>query len=244
MEKSNLKYTGELKENVKTVLFIAGNAGTPEVYDDIPIPEGWQRANLHHCLSPGPWDVDSMGKRIALFVEEHNLGPTVLVGYSLGGALSVSAAIHGGSRIAGLLLSNTGLCTENHGDPNVPDKIRSGKLTLKDVEAMVDANCIHPIPEKLRQKMIDYTVNTPLEMAYEGALSLRQTDLREAAKAIKCPVTIAHGKLDKRRSEYHVQQMKESMPQANVVMLEGSHSIMLDDPEGFTAALTDLLNQI
>lgn len=243
MDKSELNYIGTLAPHKKTVLFIPGGRITPAVYDDIRLPDDFQGAQIDWGLSPGPSDICSLGKRILLLIKEKELGPTVLVGYSQGGAIAIAAAVAGPEQIAGLFLSNTGANTRGHGDPNAPQRILQG-TTRERLAAFIDSCFFYPIPPELREQAIDYACQVPLQTAYESALSLRQTDLLPHLNKFKSPVVIAHGKYDTRRNEGHVADMISGFPNAKAFFLEGGHTIMVDAREEWNRLLLSYLESI
>ncbi len=65
MNKQGLKIIGELGAKQPTVLFVAGGMTSPEVYDEIQVPAGFQSARVDWAGSEGPWAVDRLGERIA-----------------------------------------------------------------------------------------------------------------------------------------------------------------------------------
>jgi pimeloyl-ACP methyl ester carboxylesterase len=194
-------------------------------------------------MSPGPWDIRNVGERIAALIQEKNLGKTILAGYSAGGAIALISAISSGGKTAGLLLSNTGLNTQNHGDPDAPKKIKQG-FSAEQMSTFIDSCFYYPVPSALKQKMLDYIKNAPPQAAYEGTLSLRQTDLQEEAKTISCPVVIAHGIYDTRRTKEHAERIQKSIPQARIIWLKGGHTIMVDDKQGYMEALNNLIDEM
>jgi pimeloyl-ACP methyl ester carboxylesterase len=180
-----------------------------------------------------------VGQRIAALIGEKRRGKTVLAGYSAGGVIAMIAALRSGPGVSGLLLSNTGLNTQSHGDPQAPQKIRSG-LSDAEASAFIDSCFYYPVPQPLKQKMLAYIKNAPPEAGYQAALSLRETDLREEAAGITCPVIIAHGIYDKRRLKEHALEMNRVIKHSRIIWLEGGHTIMVDDGEGYAKALTVL----
>jgi pimeloyl-ACP methyl ester carboxylesterase len=97
------------------LLCLAGNTITPAVYGsalealgpEVPV------VGLDYLLSTARGDFSELAAAIAQSVESRQ-GPTVLVGYSAGGALAVAAAALLGSRLTALVVCDTGLNATGH----------------------------------------------------------------------------------------------------------------------------------
>ena len=239
-----LKLIGPLEPGKPTVLFLAGSITDPCVYDQAESDGVFQFAAVDYCRSEGPWDVDALGGRVLDLIREKELGPTILAGYSAGGVIAMAAACQSPGSIAGLLLSNTGPCGKGHGDPDFPRKLLE-HWGEKEFMASFFARCFsRPIPPLLRQRLQDYAESLDQRSGYEVSYSLRQVDYREGLKAVRCPVVIAHGKDDKTRTLAHVEMMTSSMPHAEVFLLEGGHTIMVENKPGWQRALDHLMEKV
>ena len=93
-------------------------------------------------------------------------------------------------------------------------------------------------------RLQDYAESLDQRSGYEVSSSLRQVDYREGLKAVRCPVVIAHGKDDKTRTLAHVEMMTSSMPHAEVFLLEGGHTIMVENKPGWQRALDHLMEKV
>lgn len=155
MRKSRLNILGSLSPHKPTVLFIPGGMSSPAVYEDIEVPVDYQSGVIDWSKSEGPWDIEVVGKRIGDLIIEQNLGPTVLVGYSAGGAIALSSAIEFPDKIAGLLVSNTGANTRGHGDPHFPKKIVEHWGEREFNEAFLLRCFASPIPAILKEKIVN-----------------------------------------------------------------------------------------
>ena len=239
-----LKLIGSLEPGRPTVLFLAGSITSPCVFDQVESDGVFQFAAVDYCRSEGPWDVDTLGGRVLSLMEEKQLGPTILAGYSAGGVIAMSAACQGPDRIAGMLLSNTGPCSKGHGDPSFPQKL----LDNWDNPAFLDsflARCFsRPIPPLLRQRLLDYIGTLDPQSGYQVSTSLRQVDYREGLRQVRFPVVIAHGKDDKTRTLAHVEMMTTSMPHAEVFLLDGGHTIMVENKPQWQEALNHLMKKV
>jgi pimeloyl-ACP methyl ester carboxylesterase len=241
MTKNKLKVIGNLTPHKFTVLFIPGGMCSPAVYEDIEIPAYYQSAIIDWSKSEGPWDIEVIGERIGSLIEEMELGPTVLVGYSAGGAIALSSAIGFPDKVAGLLVSNTGANTRGHGDPHFPNKIVRHWGELEFIEAFLARCFANEIPQDLKDKLVKYINEIEMEAAYYGAFSLRKLDLEHKISSIRCPVVIAHGVDDVSRTREHAQLLKDKIPHAKLVWLTGGHTIMVENKRDWQKELHELL---
>ncbi|RGY97715.1 alpha/beta hydrolase [Clostridium sp. AM58-1XD] len=242
---SELHYIGTLRPQEPAVLMIPGALTSPAVFDGIGGGLPCQSAVIDWCGSPGPWDVVEVGKRVLEFISEHELGKTVLAGYSAGGIISMAAGSRDEDKlISGMLISNTGACAVGHGDYGLPQRILAG-WPGEDILEPFFARCFaRPVPTALKEKLKEYARSLSRETAYEATSSCRVHDLRGELHKITCPVVIAHGKLDQTRREEHVKQMKDGIPDTEVFWLDGGHTIMVEDREHYRKALNYLLDKV
>lgn len=244
--KSNLKYIGTLNEKKPCVIFIPGGMATPpDVFYGIDEMIPWNSIIIEWCKSPGPWDVLELGNRLADFIKEHQLNKVIVAGYSAGGVIAQQAAIRDEEkRIAGLLLSNTGPCAIGHGDPDLPGKILKQWFSMELFEPFMKRCFAFPIAPKLRERMIAYAKTVDKEVVYQSSKTVREHDIRSQLGQITCPVTIAHGMLDKTRTMQHVDMLREGIPQAEFIPLHGGHTIMIEDRAGWVKALNQLIEKV
>lgn len=244
--KSRLNHIGTLPEHQPCVVFIPGGMATPpDVFDGIGDMIPWNSVIIEWSTSPGPWDVIELGNRVVSFIIENNLEKVILAGYSAGGVIALQAGIaETEGRIAGLLLSNTGPCAVGHGDPDLPGKIKEQWFSMELFEPFIERCFAFPVDETLRRRMIEYAGGIDKEVVYQSSKTLREHDLRPQLKQITCPVTIAHGILDKTRTMEHVNMLAEGIRHAEVVLLNGGHTIMVEDRNHWVNALMRLIEKV
>lgn len=243
---SNLKITETLDCTKPAVLMIPGGMATPPaVFDGIAQEIPWQSAVIDWSRSPGPWDIVELGNRVAELIEELGLTRVVVAGYSAGGVMAIQSAIADENhRIAGLLLSNTGPCAIGHGDPDLPKRIQEQWFSMELFDPFM-ARCFSgPVDPQLREKMIAYARQVDKEVVYQSSKTLREHDLRPNLGKITCPVVIAHGSLDKTRTMEHVKMLTDGIPDTEVFLLNGGHTIMVEDHENWVEKLNYLIQKV
>lgn len=238
-----LKLIGTVKEGQPVLVCVAGNLCSPEVFDQITLPENMARLYVDYLGNEGPWDMDSLGWQLIDQLKERCSGPIVLAGYSAGGVIAISAASKAPELFAGLVLSNTGPCSIGHGKPGFADELKANFDNEEYIRTFL-ASCFYekPSPELL-EKMWKYTRTADPVAAYIVSKSLREVDYRESLKAYKNPALIIHGALDTRRKMDSVAMIQQSLPQAETVLLQTGHTPMAEDVKGYEEALNRFLKE-
>lgn len=243
---SQLKITRQLDPNRPAVLFIPGGMATPPaVFDGIENEIPWQSAVIDWSTSPGPWDIVVLGNRVLELITELDLKRVVLAAYSAGGVMAIQAAIADEEhRIAGMLLSNTGPCAIGHGDPDLPKRIEEQWFSMELFEPFLTRCFSRPVDPALREKMLEYAKTVDKEAVYQSSKTLREHDLRPGLPKITCPVVIAHGSLDKARTLDHVKMLTDGIPDTEVFLLNGGHTIMVEDHDNWVEKLNYLIQKV
>ncbi|MEN1967645.1 alpha/beta hydrolase [Lentibacillus sp. N15] len=241
--KNTFKHTEPLEERKTTVLFLPGNMCAPDVFSQIELPDSIQSSVIDWANSKGPWDITSLGKRINQFILEENLGDTYLAGYSAGGAMALASATEDNAQAKGLLISNTGANTKNHGDPHFPKKIKEQWGTDTFIESFLNRCFSKPIDKELKPKLISYIKHLNEEAVLEAAVSIRKLDLKPMLPKINCKTTIAHGKDDISRNVFHAKELQENIKGAKLSLLKGGHTIMVENREEWQKELWELIQE-
>lgn len=242
---SNLNLIGKLDPAKPAVFMIPGGMATPPaVFDGVGGEIPWQSAVVDWSTSPGPWDIVELGNRVTQLIEEMGLEKVVIAAYSAGGVMALQAAIADENhRIVGLLLSNTGPCAVGHGDPDLPKRIQEQWFSMELFETFLKRCFARPVDPALREKMLAYAQKVGKEVVYQSSKTLREHDLRPNLNKISCPVVIAHGSLDKARTLEHVKMLTDGIADTEIFLLDGGHTIMVEDHENWVEKLNYLIHK-
>jgi pimeloyl-ACP methyl ester carboxylesterase len=225
-----------------TLLCIPGTYCSPEVFDYIDenaFPE-LQIVPVSWMTSPGPWDIPTLGRRVAALLHERNLGPALIAGHSTGGPIALAAALADPTLVAGLVLIDTGANTQGHGDierfikiiEQGPDSAFFQQLLRRSFHRQPDAALI--------ERMIAYATSVPREAALQVLTSQVALDLVDALPTLSMPVMIVHGRYDQARPLAHAELLAERLPHAELRLLDTGHTPMVEAPDAFAQAVRDL----
>ncbi len=223
------------------VLALPGGGCSPRIYEAIRLHNARLHA-LDWTVGPGPFDPVSIATRIGTQLAGR-AGTTVMAGHSLGGFVALLVALQSPQHVTGLILSNTGAYSAAHGDQTLPERIRS------DWHAGTQADflraCFHvPPPPDLWAHLLDYLARVPQALMLEAVTGLRQMDARERLKDVACPTLVAHGQFDKRRLVSAAEELAAGIPGAQLVLLPGGHTPMVDCPAQYQAAVDTFLARV
>lgn len=240
-----LNYVGTLHSGLPAVLFIPGAMTTPNVFAGFANYLPCQSAIIDWNNSEGPWEVESIGRRVLQLIEQLQLGPTVLAGYSWGGVVSIAAAIQDKKRLLrGIMIADTGACAVNHGDPDFPRKLEE-KWPDRELFRAFSTRCFaRPISRGMYQQLEDYAMALKKDTVCQAAHSVRESDFRDRLKEIVCPVQILHGLRDQSRSVLHAQALKSGIEGAELFWLDCGHTPMVELPEEYLEKLLYFIDRI
>ncbi len=233
--------TRDIEPSKPTILCVPGTLMSPAIYDDFVCPEGFQWSAVSWMDTSGPWDLKAVSARIITLIEQLDLPRVVLIGHSFGGAISILTASKS-ERVIGVVLSNTGANTASHGDPDYPKKIVTDwgeRLRRYQVRRCF---VLKPQPEFLNT-LDEYADTCSQDATLEAATSLRAVDLAPQLRSIRCPVLIAHGKLDTVRTEVDVKVLCDGLANVTVEYLEAGHTPMVEAKDAWQRAVQHWLDE-
>jgi pimeloyl-ACP methyl ester carboxylesterase len=101
-----------------------------------------------------------------------------------------------------------------------------------------------PVPEKLYTQIAEYAASLDKQIAYDCAFSVRTHDLRPMLSEITCPVLLLHGKLDKARTQIHVDDLMKGIGNIELHYLNAGHTPMVEDRDNFIKYMLDFIRRI
>jgi pimeloyl-ACP methyl ester carboxylesterase len=225
-----------------TLLCIPGTYCSPEVFDYIDekaFPE-LQIVPVSWMTSPGPWDIPTLGRRVAALLRERNLGPALIAGHSTGGPIALAAALADPTLVSGLVLIDTGANTQGHGDIERFIKIIEQGPDSTFFQQLLRRSFYHQPDDALIERMIAYATSVPREAALQVLTSQVELDLVDALPTLSMPVMVVHGRYDQARPVAHAELLAERLPHAELRLLDTGHTPMVEAPDAFAQAVRDL----
>src|SRR6266567_9582017 len=167
MLSSALQLTREPLAGRKILLCIPGTYCSPEVFDllDEAAFPGFQIMPVSWMTSPGPWDIPTLGQRVASLLHELDLGPALIAGHSTGGPIALAAALSEPSLVSGLLLADTGANTQGHGDIASIIKVIEKGPGPDFFQQLLRRSFYYQPDAALIQRMAAYATSVPREAA-------------------------------------------------------------------------------
>lgn len=216
------------------VLTLSGAGCDPCLFDAVQV-EGIAWHAVDWFQGDGAFDPESVAQRLADALAAR-AGPTVLAGHSLGGFIALLTAMRHGRHVQGLVLTNTGARTEGHGDPGLPERVRTD-WTSANQQAFLRACFMHEPPAALWARLCQYLEQLPADRLLAAVTGLRKLDVSDDLGRVHCPTLIAHGRFDRRRTEAAAQLMADGIVGAQLDWLPGGHTPMIDCPDDYRRSL-------
>lgn len=241
-----LQLTREPAADRKVLLCIPGTYCSPEVFDlldEAAFPD-WQVLSVSWMTSSGPWDIPTLGRRVAALLRELNSGSALLVGHSTGGPIALVAALTEPSLVSGLLLADTGANAHGHGDMAGIIKVIEQGVDQTFFRRLLARSFYYQPGEALFQKLLAYAGGVPREAALEALNSQLTLDLADALPRITMPVMVVHGRHDQARPVAHAEFLVEHLPHAEMRLLDCGHTPMVEAASAYQQALQRLCTMI
>ena len=223
------------------LLCLPGAGCSPAIYDAVHV-DGWTTCAVDWAYGPTPLDPRSIAERIGGLLTQRR-APTVVAGHSMGAAVAALTASLFPERVAGLIISNTGVNSRNHGDPQLLERMRQDWGSTAQEAFLL--SCFERVPaEPLRAELCNYLKGLPLERLIEAISGLRALDLAPALGMIRTPTLIAHGVRDTRRRVDDAEALASAIAGARLQWLPGGHTPMVDCTNEYQTAVAVLLVQV
>ena len=196
-----------------------------------------------------PYSVDDLVDDAARVIAEWGRGPVVFVGLSMGGLVGQGLGIRYPHLVRGLLLANTAAVYPESGRAGLAQRaaaVRSGGMA-----AVADGVLERFLSDATRasQPALAAAVRADLLRAdAEGyalaALAIQPADWLGGLGQIRCPVQVVAGALDAGSTVAMAQAIASGVPGGQLSVLDAAHLSVLEQPNGFFAALQSLLARV
>jgi pimeloyl-ACP methyl ester carboxylesterase len=190
-------------------------------------------------LANGPVEIGKYAEIVNEFVSKFCDDKVVLVGHSMGGAISLTSAITKPDKLSGLVLIGTGAKL------GVLPSIREG-LRARFDETVKTVVGPRQFASTTNLEIIRFVTNEMIKCKGDVASSDYEAcngfDVRQKLRTIMVPSLIVVGEEDKMAPVPWSTYLKENMPKAKLVILkQASHLPMLERPADFNRQLVDFV---
>ena len=235
------------------IIFISGWGTDPSVWNPVlrdksPNPQIPKYPNIimnwWECLS----DEVSKNKLYKLLSESDS--PCILVGWSLGGMIALSAAIAFSEKVSGLvLISSSAKMVQDKDYIGVsPRLLKAMKFRLKtDKTGLLNDFAVMGLSplenEHMRKVFVDAALEISSDKLSEGLSYLQNCDLRNRLKNITVPVNIVHGECDEIMNPANAYYLEENLSNVDMnIVVDGGHFLIHSNPEIIIESIEELLN--
>lgn len=229
------------------VVFIHGAGGTHQhwLYQvrDLPLSPTYALDLPGHGRSAGPGRdrIEDYGDWLVAFLDAAGLQKAVLVGHSMGGAISQDVALRHPARVAGLGLVGTGARLR------VAPAILEG--TRQDPERVVGLICDWAFGPETPPEMVRLGQRqmgaTPPDVLYGDWLACDNFDVMDQTSSISAPTLVLCGTQDRLTPVKYSIYLRDQIPGATLHLVEGAgHNVMIERPEALVKALSAFLEAL
>lgn len=209
------------------------------------------------------YDPGTMAKDVAEATATLDLGPMVVIGHSLGGEVALHLSVSHSERVLGLALVDYGPDPNPEGCAHIREELRSTPRTFRTVDEylsrLIQRHPLapHHILKRLAIQSLRPNAHDGFETKYDPAAvsevtngqisqSSGQSDQQEPwslLARVRCPTLVVRGAGSSVLSRDVAERMACQVlgnGRLAVVGIAG-HCVMIDNPEGFHEAITNLL---
>jgi pimeloyl-ACP methyl ester carboxylesterase len=203
-------------------------------------------ANVYALDLPGHGRSEGTGRRsvaayrdfLLAFLEALGLEKAILVGHSMGGAISLDFALHYPDRLAGLVPVGSGARLR------VLPAILTG--ILSDFEATADLILDYAFgpsaTEQLKRLGRQRLLKTPPQVLHGDYAACDAFDVMERLGEVRCPTLVIGGTADRLTPPKYSIYLRDHIPGAELVLVDAAgHMVMLEKPEIVSKAISKFI---
>jgi pimeloyl-ACP methyl ester carboxylesterase len=165
------------------------------------------------------------------------LGPSVLVGHSLGGLVALAAARAFPDKVAGLVLVTT--AAQLQVSPRMLLRLENEWNDFP--RFLEETACAPETPAEVRRRAALAALGAEQEQTVVDFRALAGYDARPDLAALACPTLVVVGTGDQMVAAARGEALAAGIPGAKLVTLRAGHYPMQEQPDAFGAALVDFI---
>ncbi len=238
---SGLKIFYEFKGKGMPVVYVHGNFASSKWFEDVmDIPEmeiyAIDLPNFGNSERIDSISIENYANYLWKFVESLKITKPILVGHSLGGAVTLKCTIDHPDAFSGLMLVDPapadGLKT--------PENLYPVLESFRDHPEMLEFSLGMTMPgrKEKAKSLVDEAMKMNPKAFSGNARALENYDYSKNLKDIKIPVKILWGNLDSIVPKEKLEKMANIIPNGQFEILDGiGHSVMIESPKKFMEIL-------
>lgn len=231
----------EVKGDGMPVVYVHGNFASSKWFEDVMDIEGLKiyaldMPNFGNSDGMGEFSIEKYAYYLWNFIQSLKIENSILVGHSLGGAVTLKCVIDHLEAFAGLLLV----------DPAPANGLKTSEIVFQVLESFKDhpdfleksLEGIIPSRKKMAKNFIKEAMKMDPIAFTENARALERYDYSNDLSKINIPVKILWGELDLIVPRNALEKMAHMIPNAQFEMLDGiGHSPIVENPKKFVEIL-------
>ncbi|MBW3114836.1 MULTISPECIES: 2-succinyl-6-hydroxy-2,4-cyclohexadiene-1-carboxylate synthase [Bacillaceae] len=264
LQVNDIRYFVEVKGEGQPLVFLHGFTGDTTTWSSVTdsLSESYQCISIDligHGRTDSPEDdsrytMDRVSEDICCILDELDVGPAVLIGYSMGGRTALHFSLNYPEKVKALILesSSPGLkAVEARAERKKKDEVLADRIEKGGIEAFVDFWQEIPLfasqkrlsdkeRSEIRKQRLSQSV-TGLSNSLRGMGTGAQDSLWEELEELSVPVHVLVGELDQKFVGI-AENMKKINPMFNIVTFSNTgHAIHVEEPRKFGTIIEDLL---
>ena len=230
------------------LIFVSGWGTESSVWDSVACEFGESVSFIPwwECLSDGPHN-NSLLKILA-----DSDDSVILVGWSLGGMIALSATINCPERVSGLvLISSSARMVRDKGYSGInPRILKAMKFRLKSdkQQLLTDFANMGTSPatnDSIKIDFVNNALNINGDKLSSGLSFLQNYDLRSELESVSVPVNIIHGKHDQIMNPANADYLAEYLSNAKLdIVAYGGHFLIQEHPKLIIESIIDLMIKV
>jgi pimeloyl-ACP methyl ester carboxylesterase len=224
------------------LVFIHGAGGTHRVwrYQTLAFPRSVAFDLPGHPRGLGYNTISEYAQFVTGAINERRLTSVVLVGHSMGGAITIEIALSNPRFLAGIVLIGSG--ARLRVTPIIKDEVTRDYAHAAEIIAQW---AYSPKSDaKLRRALIQELLEVPAEVTYGDFQACDDFDKMNEINRIDLPTLLVCGEDDALTPVKYSQYMKERIRNARMIIIpHAGHSVMLEKPDELNDALRSFLTE-
>ena len=205
-----------------------------------------QRGHGGSPVPSGPYKIEDLGRDALALLDRLEIESVSFCGLSIGGLVGMWLASEAPGRVERLVLC----CTAARFDPEMYDA-RASKVRAEGVGSIAEVvleRWFTPEFRAARPETVEAAGNmlrgTPVE-GYAGCCeALGDADVRSRLGGIRAPTLVIAGAEDPAATVDQAEEIRDSIPQARLVVIEAAHMANIEQPEAVTREILEHLGPV